>query len=44
VFAASPNTGEGVLPPADVQVRIAVEPDGRRRIDVEPHEPPAQAA
>ncbi len=44
VFVEWPEAGEGVLPPADVHVRIAVEPDGRRRIDVEAHEPPAQAA
>jgi tRNA threonylcarbamoyladenosine biosynthesis protein TsaE len=43
VFVEWPEAGEGVLPPADVHVRIAAEPDGRRRIDAEAHEPPAQA-
>jgi tRNA threonylcarbamoyladenosine biosynthesis protein TsaE len=44
VFVEWPEAGEGVLPPADVQVHIAVEADGRRRIDVEAPDPPAEAA
>jgi tRNA threonylcarbamoyladenosine biosynthesis protein TsaE len=44
VFVEWPEAGEGVLPAADVHVRISVEPDGRRRIDVERAEPPGQAA
>jgi tRNA threonylcarbamoyladenosine biosynthesis protein TsaE len=42
-FVEWPEAGEGVLPPADVHVRIGVEPDGRRRIDVEAPDLPAQA-
>jgi len=34
-FVEWPEAGEGVLPAADVHVTIAVEPDGRRRIDVD---------
>jgi tRNA threonylcarbamoyladenosine biosynthesis protein TsaE len=43
VFVEWPEAGEGVLPAADVHVRISAEPDGRRRIEVEPPELPAQA-
>jgi tRNA threonylcarbamoyladenosine biosynthesis protein TsaE len=43
VFVEWPEAGEGVLPPADVHVRISAERDGRRRIAVEPSDPPAQA-
>jgi tRNA threonylcarbamoyladenosine biosynthesis protein TsaE len=34
-FVEWPAAGDGVLPRPDVRVRIAVEPDGRRRIQVE---------
>jgi tRNA threonylcarbamoyladenosine biosynthesis protein TsaE len=43
-FVEWPEAGAGVLPTADVDVVITVEPDGRRRIDVGPVEPRAQAS
>ena len=44
VFVEWPAAGAGILPAADVHVSIAVEPDGRRRIDVEHPGPRARAS